>query len=121
MLKLERLKQDWREFKAYKPGQRFQARYRRHHESNAQASPLRRIGSWALVVVFTAIGIVLVFIPGPAVVFFFLAAGIIATQSASAARALDSLEMPLRRALKAASRRWRRLRQVGKRRRDARR
>jgi Ni/Co efflux regulator RcnB len=115
MLKLKRLKQDWREFKAYKPGGRFQERYRRHHASNAKASPLQRIGSWALVLVFTGIGIVLVFIPGPAVVFFCLAAGIVATQSAAAARALDSLEMALRRALKAASRLWRRVRQVGRR------
>jgi Ni/Co efflux regulator RcnB len=121
MLKLKRLEQDWREFKAYKPGRRFQERYRQHHASNAKASALRRIGSWLLVVVFTGIGIVLVFIPGPAVVFFFLAAGIVATQSAAAARALDSLEMASRRALKTASRLWRRVRRVAKRRRGARR
>jgi hypothetical protein len=50
-----------------------------------------------------AVGVVLAFIPGPAVVFFGIAAALLASESMTVARALDRVEVWLRGA-------WRRLR-----------
>jgi len=53
-----------------------------------------------------AIGVVLVFIPGPAILFFLIAGGLFAMQSLWVARALDWSELRIRAAI-SAIRKWR--------------
>ena len=57
-----------------------------------------------------AVGVVLVFIPGPAFVFFILSAALLATQSQWVARRLDDLELKIRNAATQARAWWRRTR-----------
>lgn len=103
------LQQRWRGLTAGQPGRRFEDRY-------AAARKARRSGSWGhrltrlllLVVALGAlvVGLVLAFIPGPAVVFFFLAATLLAAESRGLARLLDWGEVKLRIVWKAARRQW---------------
>lgn len=80
----------WDELRALRAGKRFQ----RFHDSQAA----RRLG-WAraltlfAVAVCLVIGIILAFIPGPAILFFALAAALTATQSRWLARKLDRAEI----------------------------
>jgi|RhiMethySRZTD1v2_1073278.scaffolds.fasta_scaffold69591_3 putative transmembrane protein PGPGW len=105
---LDQLKHRWSAFKRLEPGQRFQIAYRRHRESKTGKSPAYRILYVLLGVVALGIGVVLVFIPGPAIVFFFLAGAIFAMQSLWIARALDWTELRARALAKAVRTRLRR-------------
>ena len=89
------LKKDWRAFRRATPGQRFQNRYRAHQKSRS-ASPLKRVLSLVLAPLSLAIGVVLMFIPGPAILFFFIGGTLLASHSRTAARALDWAEIKLR-------------------------
>lgn len=90
----------WTELKRGPTGQRF----RRFHESHAaHRSGWARCLTWIAAVVCFAIGVVLAFIPGPAVLFFALTCALTATQSRAVARLLDRSEVRVRAA-------WRRLR-----------
>ena len=102
---LSRLKHRWSEFKRLEPGQRFQAEYRHHRESEAGKSLVHRALYLVLGVVALAIGVVLAFIPGPAIVFFLLAGALFAMQSFWVARALDWTELRVRAFVKAMRRR----------------
>jgi hypothetical protein len=88
------MREQWREFKHWPPGQRFVL----FHEAQRT-----RLSKWqrALLLIGTlvslAVGVVLVFMPGPAVVFFGLAAALLAAQSVWIARRLDAFERWLRR------------------------
>ena len=88
-----KLRARWDEFRRAKPGTRFQ---RFHDEQRGRQRPWIRAAYIGAAVASLAIGIVLVFIPGPAVVFFALTAALLAAQSASLARRLDSAEVWLR-------------------------
>lgn len=68
----------------------------------------------AVAILFLAIGLVLSVIPGPAIPFFFLAGGLLATESRFVARGMDWLEVRLRRILAWGKRRWKTLRQPGR-------
>jgi hypothetical protein len=70
---------------------------------------LQRIVFVGGALVCVAIGMVLVVIPGPAVPFFFLAGGLLATESRTIARAMDWSEVRLRKVATGVMRRWRRL------------
>lgn len=61
-----------------------------------------------------AIGVVLVFIPGPAIVFFFLAGTLLALDWLWMARTLDWLEVKLRAWWESGRRAWRRLPTAGR-------
>lgn len=61
-----------------------------------------------------AIGLVLAFIPGPAVLFFLLAGALLASEWLWVARALDWLEVRLRRLARLGGRLWRGLPAVGR-------
>lgn len=104
-MSLTQLKRHWSEFKRLEPGTRFQTQHDRHRRSAAGKSPVRRAAYVVLAIVCLAVGVVLVFIPGPAVVFFALAAGLLAVQSRAVARACDFCEIQLRRG-SAAVKRW---------------
>jgi hypothetical protein len=102
----EKFKQTWRRLKAANPGQRFQQEFRRRH--GAGRSPIQK----ALLIVggllLMAAGFLLLFIPGPGLVFLFAGGFLIAQQSLVAARALDWSEVRLRKLLAWSLRAWRR-------------
>jgi hypothetical protein len=97
-----------------KPGHRFQDRYRRSQRSKAARGWMPRILRFAGAAVAIAIGLVLAFIPGPAVLFFLLAGALLASDSLWIARALDWIEVRARRVGRWAQRLWRRLPTYGR-------
>ena len=99
------LKDHWTAFKCLEPGQRFQTHHEQHRRSEAGKSLIRRILYAIAGVVAFGVGVVLVFIPGPAILFFLIAGGLFAGQSLSVARALDWTELRLRAAAKAVRKR----------------
>jgi hypothetical protein len=102
---LEKSKAGWQRFKADSPGKRFQQQFKRRHE--VARTPLQKalvVGSGGL---FTGIGIVLFFLPGPGVFFVLLGAGLIAQRSLTVARALDWTEIRVRKLLARSRGVWR--------------
>lgn len=91
-----RIKQYWRQLRHAPPGERFKRRYQLR-QRNGHESTLRRVLLVGLGVALACIGVVLMFIPGPAILFFFVAGAIFAEESRWVARALDALEVRLRR------------------------
>jgi fatty acid desaturase len=91
------LRKRWDEFRSAEPGMRFQ---RFHDEQGRRRSPpwIRALYI-AMAAVSFVVGVVLAFIPGPAVVFFALTAALLAAQSEWIARRLDAAELWLRRRL----------------------
>jgi hypothetical protein len=103
-------REHWRALQRGRPGRRFQERYERARKGKAQhGGAARRIVTIVLSIVCLAIGLVLTVMPGPAVVFFFLAGGLLATESRAVARFMDWAEVHLRQVWAWAKRRWRRL------------
>jgi len=96
-----------------RPGHRFQDRYERAKKKQG-SSNYRRILNIGLALVLAAVGVVLVFIPGPAVVFFFLAGGLAASESRHVARGMDWLEVHLRAVVVWLRRRWSRIPRGGR-------
>ena len=97
----------WRALKGGTPGHRFQD----HYVATRRAA---RPGRWgvrlltiAAAVCCLAIGLVLAVMPGPAVLFFFLAGALLATESRRVARLMDWAEVRGRRAYRVLERRWR--------------
>lgn len=86
------MKRRWRAFEALPVGERFERFHAQQKDAPAWVKPLLVVGALAS----TALGIVLVFIPGPAFVFFGLGAAMLATQSAHVARLLDRIEVGAR-------------------------
>jgi hypothetical protein len=104
---LQRWKREWAAFKRLPPGERFQRHYEQQRRRPGSRSPWRRAAWLGAAFVAFAVGVVLMFIPGPAVVFFALAAALIANQSRRAARSLDWLELRLRALHRRAATFWR--------------
>ena len=73
-----------------------------------------RIVMFSVALVALAIGVVLAVIPGPAIPFFLIAGGMLATESRTIARVMDWSEVRLRRILAWAKRRWRHLPMFGR-------
>lgn len=110
-----RLQNQWNQLKRSPPGTRFRNRYNRNHcPGHNHQRPWRRVAVIAMSAVLTVIGIVLVFIPGPAIVFFFLAGALLAEQSCAIARAMDWLELRLRSLARRLIAWWRGLSFAGK-------
>ena len=102
---LEQIKASWQRFKADSPGTRFQQQFKRRHE--VARTPLQKalvVGSGVL---FTGVGIVLFFVPGPGALFVLLGAVLIAQWSLRVARALDRTEIRTRKLLAQSSGIWR--------------
>lgn len=100
---LDSLKQDFEKMKHDRTGERFKNEHRRAEKRGLRKGWIR-IAFFAGAFVSAAIGVVLVFIPGPAFVFFILSGALIAIQWWPAAKALDRTEVkarPLWRRLKA--------------------
>ena len=88
-------RQMWTELRRGPTGRRFR---RFHREHAVHRSGWARWLTCIAAAVSFAIGVVLAFIPGPAVVFFALTCALLATQSQFVARLLDRSEVRLRAA-----------------------
>ena len=66
-----------------------------------------RFGRLVIAIIAFAIGLVLIFIPGPAILFFLIAGGLLAAESRHVARFLDWSEVKLRHGLSWLWARWR--------------
>jgi hypothetical protein len=104
---LARLKRLGRRLRKLPPGERFQTL----HREQKDRPPAVKAAFLGFAVLCLAAGVVLMFIPGPAVLFFALAGALLATQSRHVARWLDWGELRARKAV-AALRRWRRRRRI---------
>ena len=102
---MQRIREHWKEFKASKPGHRFQDRYRRRRSEGH--SLLVKALSLTIGLFLFLIGLVLMPAPGPGILVVVIGAGMIAEESKLAARALDALELRLRRLTERALRFWR--------------
>ena len=107
-------REHWRDLKRGRPGRRFQDRYERARFQEAKGGAWQRIALIAAALVCLVIGLVLSVMPGPAVLFFFLAGGLLATESRVVARFMDWSEVRLRHVLAWAKRRWRQLSLAGR-------
>jgi hypothetical protein len=90
---LSRIRAHWIEFKHWPAGERFTRFYESQRRvSSRWTTPL----IWLAALLALAVGVVLVFIPGPAVVFFAVSAALLASQSRWLAAHLDGAEVRLR-------------------------
>ena len=105
---LGKLKRQWLAFRGGTPGQRFQDRYDRQRRARKTQSWALRLIQPILAIILLAIGIVLTFIPGPAIVFYFAGAGLLAGESRPLARALDWSEVKLRKICRWLKQWWKR-------------
>lgn len=96
----ESLKQNWRG----QPGRRFQTRF--DHRSRKDRSVLGRVVNIGLAIASFAVGVVLIVLPGPAILFFLIGATLLAQESRGIAALLDRLELTLRAALGWSRRAW---------------
>ncbi len=111
------LKKQWYSLVRGKPGRRFRSRYDAGKKAKNDASlgfKLFRLLRFVIALGAAAIGVILVFVPGPAVLFFLLAGSLLATESLSIARFLDWTEVKLRAVFGSARRQWHRLHLAGK-------
>jgi len=106
---LTRVKSDLKKMKNDRSGERFKNEHKRAKASGFTGGWMRVIFI-ALALLSFAIGVVLVFIPGPAFVFFILSGALVASQWWTAARLLDKNEVRLFRAWKWTKRKWKSLR-----------
>ena len=97
---------EWRRFRADSPGVRFY----NHYERAKQASKAKRIVQLLIGLVLVAAGIVLCFIPGPGLLVMVFGFGLLSSMWGSLARALDRVEIWVRRRLGRGRREVRRIR-----------
>ena len=99
-----RIRRQWRELAAARPGNRFQQRYARRQQARRSrfSAPLT-ITAGVLIALF---GLVMLPAPGPGIIVVLVGASLIAEESRLAARALDCFEVRARRAMRFASRTW---------------
>lgn len=88
----------WQTLKRSRPGRRFRDRYEASRRGASRGTFVQRVVRVTLAAAAIAIGVVLVFMPGPAVLFFALAGALLASESRSVARFMDWCEMKLRAA-----------------------
>src|SRR3982751_1868031 len=88
------------------PGRRFRRHYDIAHRPGNELSIIRRIIRFLIALVAMAVGVVLTFMPGPAVLFFALAGALLATESRGVATALDWSELKLRDVFLSVRRYW---------------
>jgi hypothetical protein len=101
----ERARETWEEMKDDPPGERFQRHYQRRQQEETRQGRFKR---WAICAALIAVGVVLMFIPGPAVVMYALAGALLAEDSLRVARALDWTELRIRALVRWCERTWRR-------------
>jgi hypothetical protein len=84
-----KLRAKWRAFEALPVGERFE----RFYCEQQKTSRWVKFAYLLAALVSFVVGVILAFIPGPAVVFFALTAALLATQSRKVAHALDRAEV----------------------------
>src|SRR5688572_9189417 len=89
---LAHLKEEWRRFRRMPPGRRFQIHYKEQKLARQSSPGFLHALPLLLVPLLVAVGVVLMFIPGPAILFFFLAAVLLTSHSPWLARILDGAE-----------------------------
>jgi hypothetical protein len=103
------LKATLRRLGKHEPGERFGAFHREQRDKPFWV----KVAFFGLAFVSFAVGVVLAFIPGPAVLFFFLSGALVSTQSRYVAEKLDKLEVWGRKAFASIRAWWRRKRGRG--------
>lgn len=93
---LESLKARWRAFAAEPAGRRFRRRYRRSRKVNGTRSTARRAITLTTGIILTALGIVMLFLPGPGSLVLVLGLGFFAEESHAFAGLLDAAELRIR-------------------------
>lgn len=111
---MEHFRAHWRALKRGRPGRRFQERYERARHGNRRATTLQRLALIVAAVLCLAIAVVLSIIPGPAIPFFFVAGGLLATESRYVARLMDWFEVRGRAAVAWGKRKWRAMPSAGR-------
>ena len=94
---LKKLKRELRELRSSPAGERFTQFHERHRHS--QASWVKPLVLIAAAISFV-VGIILAFIPGPAILFFAITAALVATQHHGLAKQLDRGELWVRKLLR---------------------
>jgi hypothetical protein len=101
------LPKKWHWLPTGQPGHRFRNRYYQHQKSRG----VRRFAAMIFRIILSAlaavVGFILVFIPGPAVVFFLISGALLAADWLAVARLLDWGEVHARRIWKRVPGRWR--------------
>lgn len=103
------LRLHWQALRRGEPGRRFSDRYECARRERGSCGVGVRVALVAAAAVSLAIAVVLSVFPGPALPFYFLAGGLLATESRTIARAMDWTEVRARRIAAWGKRRWRRL------------
>lgn len=110
-------RQRWKTLTHGHPGRRFEDRYEAGKKARSNTdwgNRIVRLLRLVLAMVAVLVGVVLVFIPGPAIVFFFLAGSLLAAESRGVARFLDWSELRLRAIWGWSRRHWEKLPQWGR-------
>ena len=102
----ERLREDWRRFKASKPGFRFRDRYRRRRRSAQSGFDFRKALYIVIGLVIAITSLLLAPLPGPGWGTFFVGLMILAGELLIVARFSDRAEMILRGPARRAKRVW---------------
>ncbi|MBA4138294.1 MAG: hypothetical protein C0518_13360 [Opitutus sp.] len=105
----DRLQKQWEQLKTSRPGHRFRDRYDRSRKSHNGPKFFWRIVRIAAAVALIGLGAVFMFIPGPAILFYFFAGALLATDSLPMAKLLDWTEVQARKIGSKARRFWRKL------------
>jgi len=95
---LRHLKQSWQRFQSGLPGRRFQQQFRLRQRFRSGAA--RKVFFISAGILLSAVGIFLLFVPGPGILTLLIGAVLIAQQSSMAARAFDRIEIRLRKFIK---------------------
>ena len=105
----QRFKRHWHALSRGEPGRRFQDRYAEAKKARADAGWGQRARRVLLLFVALGamiIGALLMFLPGPAILFYFFAGTLLASESLYMARLLDWGEVKLRAIVKRGKRHW---------------
>jgi hypothetical protein len=101
------VRREWKDLRADRAGQRF-----RHHHERLHRPEYQKLRIIALFVgpILAAGGLVMLFIPGPGLLFIVFGLALLGGQSRKLARLLDRGEPPVRRTLRRVRERWNKLR-----------
>ena len=103
---IRKMREDWRRFKASKPGYRFRDRYRHHQQRSRGRFDFQRALFIVSGLTIAITSIVLAPLPGPGMGTFLLGLVILATELRLVAGFFDRAEVKLRRPLRRAKGTW---------------
>lgn len=102
---LTTVKTDLKKMKVDQPGHRFRNHYRRSAKDGGP-SPWERVLFFGGALLSFGVGVVLIFIPGPAFVFFIISGALLASQLRPVAMLMDKSELAVRSAWAALAKKW---------------